>query len=51
MNNNIISCEFNIDAACVEIRLVDVTVMQKDVPKTPHRILHNGVNDDRINTR
>ena len=51
MINNIISCKFNINTACVEIRLVDVTVMQKEVPKMSHGILHNGVNDDKINTR
>ncbi len=31
-------------------KLVDVTVTQKDVPKMSHGILHNGANDDRINT-
>ena len=51
MINNIISCKFNIDTACVEIKLVEVTFIQKDVPKMSHSILHNGVNDDRINTR
>ena len=30
MNNNIISCEFNIDAACVEVKLTDGSMVSID---------------------
>ena len=30
MNNNIISCEFNIDTACVEVKLADGSMVSID---------------------
>ena len=30
MNNNIISCEFNIDTACVEVKLTDGSMVSID---------------------
>ena len=30
MNNNIISCEFNIDTACVEVKLIDGSMVSID---------------------
>ena len=30
MNNNIISCEFNIDTVCVEVKLIDGSMVSID---------------------
>mgnify|MGYP003451974705 CR=1 FL=1 len=41
MKNNILSCEFNIDTACVEVKLTDGSMMSIDCDAVEDEYSHN----------
>ena len=41
MNNNIISCEFNIDTACVEVKLTDGSMVSIDCDAVENEYSNN----------
>ncbi len=41
MKNNILSCEFNIDTACVEVKLVDGSMMSIDCIAIENKYANN----------
>ena len=41
MNNDIISCEFNIDTACVEVKLIDGSMVSIDCIAVENKYANN----------
>ena len=49
MNNNIISCEFNIDTACVEVKLIDGSMVSIDCDTVENEYARNMYEVSELN--